>query len=191
MDRRQRKTREAIFRAFTALLSEHSYNHITVQDIIERADIGRSTFYAHFETKDFLLRELCAELFSHVVDTAAGPEQGHFPFACSCTADSAFLHLLRHLQENALGVLDLLASQNNDIFLRYFKEHLKQLVLAQYAAKEPLDDAPLPADYLVNHIASSFVETVDWWLRRGRAESPEQLTEYFLAVIEPLTGQKK
>jgi AcrR family transcriptional regulator len=68
MDRRQKKTREAIFNAFSELLSKKHYNQITVGEIIELADVGRATFYAHFETKDFLLRELCAELFCHVFD---------------------------------------------------------------------------------------------------------------------------
>jgi AcrR family transcriptional regulator len=45
MDRRQRKTREAIFRAFTLLLSEKPYSKITIQEIIYRADIGRTTFH--------------------------------------------------------------------------------------------------------------------------------------------------
>ena len=68
MDRRQKKTRENIFKAFIELLSKKHYNNITVGEIIERADVGRATFYSHFETKDFLLKELCEELFCHIFD---------------------------------------------------------------------------------------------------------------------------
>ena len=100
MDRRQRKTREAIFAAFIGLLAKKDYSQITVGEIIERADIGRATFYAHFETKDFLLRELCEELFCHITDAMGEGGEGHrHIFDCDAT-DSVFLHLFRHLKQN-------------------------------------------------------------------------------------------
>lgn len=186
MDRRQKKTREAIFRAFTALLSEKNFNQISVQEIIDAADIGRTTFYAHFETKDFLLKELCKELFDHIIDSAIGLPHGHNHYSSGSVSDSVFLHLLHHLQENDHNILELLSSQNNEIFLRYFKSNLKELILLQYADKGLFEKSNLPKDYLVNHISSSFVETVEWWLSQKMKESPEKITEYFLTVIEPV-----
>ncbi len=181
MDRRQQKTKTAILDAFAVLLSEKSYNKISVQEIIDRANVGRATFYSHYETKDYLLKELCEDLFDHILKSAMGhsAENSHFS---NCSApDSVFLHLLLHLQKNDNHILDLLSSQNNDIFARYFKENLKELVLAQGLAA----GLPLPKDYLVNHISSAFVETVNWWLSQNKQVSPEVVTQYFLSVTEP------
>lgn len=186
MDRRQKKTRDAIFSAFTSLLSQKNYNQISVQEIIDEADIGRTTFYAHFETKDYLLKDLCEELFGHIIDTAMGLPHGHYHYSCGNETDSVFLHLLRHLQENDRNILELLSSQNNEIFLKYFKSNLKKLIITQYADKGLLKNTQLPEDYIVNHISSSFVETVGWWVSRQMKETPEEITEYFLAVIEPV-----
>ncbi|MBR6593885.1 MAG: TetR/AcrR family transcriptional regulator C-terminal domain-containing protein [Clostridia bacterium] len=186
MDRRQKKTREAIFKAFTELLAVKNYNQISVQDIIDAADIGRTTFYSHFETKDYLLKDLCEELFGHIIDTAMGLPHGHYHCTCGSSEDSVFLHLLRHLQENDRNILELLSSQNNEIFLRYFKSNLKKLIITQYADKGMLKRSRLPEDYLVNHMSSSFAETVDWWLSRKMKETPEEITEYFLGAIEPV-----
>ncbi|WP_067900674.1 TetR/AcrR family transcriptional regulator [Nocardia vaccinii] len=55
MDRRIRRTRELLHRALIELMLERGYARVTVQDIIDRADVGRSTFYAHFRDKDDLL----------------------------------------------------------------------------------------------------------------------------------------
>lgn len=186
MDRRQKKTRDAIFSAFSELLSKKHYNQISVQEIIDAANVGRTTFYAHFETKDYLLKALCEELFGHIIDTAMGLPHGHSHYSCGTKTDSVFLHLVRHLQENDRNILQLLSSENNGIFLRYFKTDLKILIVTQYADKGLLNSAKLPQDYLINHIASSFVETVDWWLAGGMKETPETLTGYFLSAIEPV-----
>ena len=124
MDRRQRKTRQAIFDALITLLSKKDFDHITVGEIIDCADVGRATFYAHFETKDFLLKELCEELFCHIFDIENGESHSHkHIFECD-GSDSVFLHLFEHLKKNDNNILALLSSQNNELFLKYFKNNL-------------------------------------------------------------------
>ena len=184
MDRRQKKTREAIFAAFGELLSKKDFAKITVGEIIERADVGRATFYAHFETKDSLLQELCGELFCHVFDSLH-KERGEHRHIFECDApDSVFLHLILHLKRNDNNILDLLASQNNELFLRYFKENLKELVSDQLQLFESEKTAGLPRDFMINHISATFVETVKWWISTGMKESPQILLSYFAATVD-------
>lgn len=182
MDRRQRKTREAIFKAFTELLSQKEFNNITVGEIIERADVGRATFYAHFETKDYLLKELCEELFCHLFDSMNGQHNHRHIFECDAP-DSVFLHLFYHLQKNDNQILELLSGENNQLFLCYFKTGLTQLVKSQIKTLTKEKHKDLPQDFLINHIASTFVETVRWWVLGGCEQSSETITQYFLSAI--------
>ncbi len=183
MDRRQRKTREAIFTAFIGLLSEENFNQITVSRIIERADIGRATFYAHFETKDFLLKELCEELFDHIFDSEISCSHPHRSIFDCDAPDSVFLHLFRHLQKNDNNILDLLSCQNNELFLLYFKKNLTRLIHRHLSLFEGRRSPELPEDFWLDHIASTFTSTVRWWVDHKMAESPETITGYFMAAV--------
>jgi len=183
MDRRTRKTREAIFAAFVELLSKKTFEQITVSEIIDAADIGRATFYAHFETKDFLLKELCHELFCHIFDSINKEENGHRHIFDCDDSSPVFLHLFRHLQKNDNNVLRLLAGRNNELFLRYFKENLLLLVKSELPSLNIKKNKALPESFLINHVAATFVETVRWWVSNGKKESPEEITEYFLFVV--------
>lgn len=182
MDRRQRKTRSAIFEAFISLLSERGYERITVEQIISRADVGRATFYAHFETKEFLLLALCEELFAHVFPEAGEEDTHSHIFDCD-VPDSVFLHLFQHVQKNDNHILDLLSSQNNELFLRCFKANLVRLVRSQQALFESRKAPELPESYWVDHIASSFVESVRWWIENGMQETPETMAKYFVLSV--------
>lgn len=181
MDRRQRKTREAIFHAFTKLLSKKDFNQITVGEIIDAADIGRATFYSHFETKDYLLKAFCEELFCHIFDTVHDGETGHRHIFDCDGSDSVFLHLFQHLQKNDNNILSLLATPNNDLFLQYFRANLETLVESQLLLFER--PASIPETFWKNHIISTFVETLKWWIDNGLQESPEVITEYFYKLV--------
>ena len=180
MDRRQRKTREAIFNAFIRLLSKKHFNDITVGEIIELADVGRATFYAHFETKDFLLKNLCEELFGHIFSKE---EDGKVHIFRCDGRDDVFLHLFRHIQKNDNNIAKLLSCPNNELFLGYFKNGVKALVenrLFDFADKKP---AAVPEDFWVYHVTATFSETLRWWLEQDMRSSPEQITEYFLLTV--------
>lgn len=183
MDRRQKKTRKSIFEAFTGLLSEKDYHHITVADIIERADVGRATFYSHFETKDFLLKELCEELFCHIFDAAEnkGLDHSHI-FSCD-PPNSVFLHLFMHFYKNDNNILRLLSSRNNELFFGYFKIYLKKLVESQLPVLRQNISDKLPESFIINHVVSVFIATLRWWVDNDLKVSPETITQYFYLAV--------
>ncbi len=183
MDRRQKKTREAVFGALCELLSKKQFHQITVGEIIEKADVGRATFYAHFETKDYLLKALCEELFCHIFDAAeAGVPKHKHIFDCDAPS-SVILHLLRHLQNNDYHILQLLASENDALFMGYFKENLKDLIRKNSHLFESKKAQLLPEDFWIHHVSATFVEALRWWIESGMKESPEELAAYLMAVL--------
>ncbi len=186
MDRRQQKTRAAIFTAFSALLAEKSYSKITVQDIIDAANVGRTTFYAHFETKDDLLKALCEELFGHIISSAADCTHTHGLYSDRNAPESVFCHLLQHLQEDENNILELLSCESSEVFLRYFKDSLNELIQNQFVNQNRKNNMDIPQNFLVNHISGSFVEMVLWWIKGRMKQPPEELDRYFRAVIEPI-----
>lgn len=184
MDRRQRKTRDAIFEAFTQLLREKNVQQITVGEIIARADVGRATFYAHFETKEYLLKAFCEDLFCHIFDSVDGTEAAHHHLFRCGAQEPVFLHLLQHLQKNDHQLLQLLSCQNNDVFLRYFKEGVVKLAERQVDAMKSEND-PLPRDFRIHHVAATFTETVRWWIEHDRMRAaPETIHRYFLTAAQ-------
>lgn len=183
MDRRQRKTREAIFSAFINLLSQKSFAQITIAEIIDKADVGRATFYSHFETKDYLLKDLCEELFCHIFDSIDNKNSEHrHIFKCDAP-NSVFLHLFQHLIKNDNNILTLLSSSNNELFLQYFKFNLRKIVINQLHLFKDRKSDILPDEFWINHISSTFVETLRWWINNGMKESPEKITEYFFLAV--------
>ena len=100
--------------------------------------------------------------------------------------NTSFCHFLQHLQENDNHILGLLSCESSEIFLRYFKDSLNELVQTQFINHNRKRNQDLPQEFLVNHISGSFVEMVLWWLKDKKKHTPEELDYYFRAVIEPI-----
>lgn len=182
MDRRQRKSRQAIFRAFTELLKEENYSKITVQQIIDLADVGRTTFYSHFETKDDLLESFCSEIFEHVFSDCSDEldkEKTH-DFSGEHDTKARVTHILYHLQEHIAYLPGILSGDSDAVFMGYFKEQLSELF-----KKSVKESETVPYDYMLNHMVNDFAETIRWWARHSQY-SPEQISAFFFETTPGL-----
>lgn len=178
MDRRQRRTRSLIFTAFSALLERKSYTSMTVQDIIDEADIGRSTFYAHFETKDELLKALCIEIFEHVFSDELLSEENH-DFSHHSTFKDRITHILYHLQEKQQSIKGLFSGECGEVFLRYLKEYLYFVFDEHIIVKDNI-----PRDYAMDIAVAAFAETVRWWLKEHCEYSPEEISSFYFESVD-------
>ena len=177
MDRRQQKTRQSVFEAFARLLERKTYANITVQDIIDEANIGRSTFYSHFETKDELLKALCTEIFDHVFAKEVAKEKTHDFSRNSYDIKAEITHILYHLQDSKRYIKRILSCESGEMFMRYFKEHLTPVFGGEL--KKHMSD--IPTGYLLNHMVCDFAESVRWWMTND-AYTPEEISRFFFTA---------
>lgn len=178
MDRRQYKTRTAVFDALSRLLELKRYENITVKEIIDEANIGRSTFYAHFETKDELLKTLCNDIFSHVFSDEIISEKTHDFSGGNNDMDEKLAHILHHLKESKINIIGILSSQSGELFMKFFKDYLYD-VFTEYLEMMKFS---APADFVLNHFVGSFAQTVQWWIDNKMKYDPEETVRYYMEV---------
>lgn len=177
MDRRQKKTRQAVYDAFAALLEVKTYSNITVQEIIDKANIGRSTFYSHFETKDELLKALCTEIFDHVFAEDQTKENTHDFSSGKKGIKAEITHILYHLQDSSRYIKRILSCESGEMFMRYFKEYLEKVFQGELEQV----DTEVPKDYMLHHMVCDFAETVRWWMKHDEY-SPEDISRFFFTT---------
>jgi len=178
VDRRSRRTRRLIAEALIALMVEGRYDRITVRDIIDRADVGRSTFYAHYHDKEDVLTgefERVLALLHQQLDPDAGGQQ-LLPS----------LSLFRHVQEQHHLYHALVRGHGVDALYqtghRYLSASVEQQ-LAALAADGCVPAVPLPM--LADYVAGAFLNLLRWWLERQRPYTPEQMHAIFQRLVLP------
>jgi AcrR family transcriptional regulator len=179
-DRRVRRTRKALQDALVALMTEKGYEAVTVHDIIDRADVGRSTFYTHYTDKDDLLRDNFAGLRSIIEQTApADPATRRRLLRFS-------LPLYRHVYEQQRLARALLAGAGGGPVLRQVERVLADVVRAELAelfvAGAP---ARAPQEAVVQYVVGAYLSLLNWWLTTDTAISPEDVDRIFQLLVTP------
>ena len=170
-DRRITKTRKAIYAAFLQLLNQKNFETITVQEIIDLADVGRSTFYSHYESKELLLDELCRYLFHHLFEREE-----------NITTEAYLAHIFSHFKKNQDHVSSLLLSKN-DYFLRQLQKELEHHVYPMVADDLQGAYPTIPSSYLKHFVVTNFIETLTWWLREGKIYSEREVVDFYLEIL--------
>ena len=183
MDRRQQKTRKAVLAAFEELSSRKRYEQITVQDIIDKADIGRSTFYAHFETKDSVLDVICTDLFSHIFEENPGREAGHDFSGTDNTLRDRQTHILFHLMEDQKRYGRLFSGESAELFWEYFRRWFEKALREDIRGKLKTRKLTVPERLYTLLYIGTFIETVKWWFEENCAHTPEQVEKYFEEIM--------
>jgi AcrR family transcriptional regulator len=176
-DRRINRTRQTLRDALIALILEKHYDEITVQDIINRANVGRSTFYTHFRDKEDLFRgdwERLLGAFAQHVNLPAGEGGKCVPI------EGLFLHLkdFHHFYRA------LVKSQMTDRLFTYGSVYLAQCIEKKYAA-EPPDHFKVPLPVIANYLALQVFGLLKWWLDNNMPYPPAQMDKMFHQLVTP------
>jgi AcrR family transcriptional regulator len=174
-DRRSRRTRRLVTAAMTELLLEKPYDDITVQAIIDLADIGRATFYHHFRDKLDVVDAVAEEMFEGLHDAdPVTASAGRLPV----------LALFRHAGERYRSLRAMLDTPGTEVFWTQSHAALCAAIessLATPAARRPRSAIPAPIQ--AQFVAGALLGVLKWWLRAGMPHPPEQMAAMFETLM--------
>ena len=177
-DRRVARTRAMLQKAHLSLILERGYEAITVQDICDAANVGRSTFYAHYTSKDDLkrngldtLRWVLAERQKHALAAAGNIKSRSLGFS---------LTMFEHAREHIDLYRALAGGRGGTIALDTIRQILSDLVrneLAVTIGKKSAD--AVPRELVVHYVVGAFMAVLTWWLDGGAKLPPQQIDAMF------------
>jgi AcrR family transcriptional regulator len=180
-DRRVRRTRRNLAEALTELILERSYEAITVQDILDRADIGRSTFYAHFRDKEALLLSCFDDLRDDLrrdLDAMTPGVEPHDPAQPSIVV---FAHAYRHRRIYRA----LCGRHGGNIVYGHLHTLLAATLRTHLAPHLAASGSPIPAEAMAEFYTSGLLGILTWWVNQGFPHGPAHVAQMFGAMANP------
>jgi AcrR family transcriptional regulator len=183
-DRRISRSRKLMHEALMSLIVERGYENVTVQDILDRADVGRSTFYAHYRDKD----ELLLSSFEHLRTLFEQQQQAllksrHSGGNCDV---NLILELFRHTGQHHELYKAIAGRQSGEMILKYLHRYLRNLIAAPLAEfVKNRKSMPVPIDITIHYLVSSLLSLMTWWLDNNMPYSPEQMDQMFRTLTAP------
>jgi AcrR family transcriptional regulator len=186
-DRRSQRTRQLLRNALVDLMMEMPFQAISIQDILDRANVGRTTFYEHFMDKDDLLmsnfeRMLTTLDFNMLEDQ---PDSGENKLRLLPS-----LGLLRHIKDQQRLLKAIVFGQSYDLISKHLQSRVSDLVerkLAGLASNGKPPQVPLPV--LANFVAGSFLMLLKWWFDGNPISPNSNLQQYSAEAVNAMFEQ--
>jgi AcrR family transcriptional regulator len=185
-DRRVQRTRRLLHKALMSSVLEKKYESITVQEILDRADIGRSTFYTHFHDKDELLvsgfenvRNLLKAAQAAAVVTPAKSYEKIIGFS---------LPMFEHAFEYRAVNRALLGSSAEAVVRRQIHAALAGVIAQEVRLameKRKRGEWPVSPDLLTHFLVSTYVSVLTWWLNAKQPVAPREIDLEFRQLVLP------
>ncbi|MCI0708572.1 MAG: TetR/AcrR family transcriptional regulator [Chloroflexi bacterium] len=173
-DRRSQRTRQAITDALIELMVDQTYNTITVQEIIDRANVGRSTFYSHYADKDALLSSVF-EQFGKELELTSTRAYQLLPIR----------ELFEHVAENHRQFKAFLWGSGTDFLFRAVHGHLDIHFEKRLQEKLGEEKPPVLVKMVAHHITGVLMTLIQWWLDEKKPFTPEEMDTYFHQLVVP------
>ncbi|MCI1735361.1 MAG: TetR/AcrR family transcriptional regulator [Bacilli bacterium] len=181
-NRKEEATIERINQALETLIKAKNYNAINVSDIIETSGVSRSTFYAHFKSKDEVLEKICSRIFDHVFSHSLEKEEDHdFSKTDVFDYDHMITHIFYHFRDSKELIRAILSSSGSHLFLTILSEKVTPLIKA-LIHNGLVGAKNVPEEIEQDQITSSLVEMLKMYCLADRKETPEEMTAYFLTM---------
>lgn len=182
-DRRILRTRGLLHEALTALVHEKGYDAVSVRDILERANVGRSTFYMHFGSKDELLASAIRETLLPVraTDRRSAAARRDDPLEFSLRVFE-HVHRQRSLGKSPMDRRGraLLHGHLQAVVTEWLAEDLHRASRGRRGSA-----STLPRELVAQHVAATFALVLNWWLEHGGRLAPKEADAVFRRLVVP------
>ncbi len=184
-DRRFKRTRQLLRSALVDLMVEKRYSGITIQNIVDRAGVGRSTFYSHYRDKDDLLVkgfEPALQAFSALVTVDAAGNLQIMPVTKYFEHAKEQQHVYKALTRGR--VIDMMFEKVQEYWSASLEDKIKKSL-------PEARQTEIPLTVLSNYVAGTFLMLLKWWLNNDMPYSPERMDQMFRQLVEPRITQEK
>jgi AcrR family transcriptional regulator len=174
-DRRVGRTRTQLRQAMTQLMMEKGYERLTVEDVLERAGIARSTFYAHFRSKDDLLESGFSDLLTELRTRSAAESERPLAFS---------LAMFEHAHDHRRLYRAHVGRRSGAMVIARVRRLLGELVREDLSRRRTRRSS-IPLDVAIEYCVGSLVGVLTWWLDHKTDLSPREIDEVFRALTLP------